>query len=264
MPTINVNGTNLFYIDQGTGTPLVFVPGLGSTHELWAPQIEAFSKTHRVIAFDPRGNGQSGKLTGPVRTILDRQTDDLAALLEHLGIQQAIICGVSYGGVFTFHFVLRHPEKCRAIVIVDSFGDTRPDNLTDKLIMLGNFNVWANYLPPVLLKPMMKPMWKRWPRAQAALMKQMDNWRAHEATLQRLAIMTAQHTPHLHQVTCPALGIVGDHTGAGVRFMQKAMGALPGARLEIIHDSFDPSNLCQLERFNRLLADFLTELEANR
>jgi 3-oxoadipate enol-lactonase len=260
MPVAHVNGTEIAYIDQGSGQPLIFIPGLGATHELWAPQVERFSQTHRVIVIDPRGNGGSGKLTGPVKTVLDRQNDDLAALMDHLGIPKAVICGVSYGGVFTFHFALRHPSRVAALVAVDSFSDTNPPGFLDKLVALGNYNVWSYYLPPSWLRALMLPLWRRWPMAKAQMAKIMDHWRGHEAVLQRLAIMTAEHTSKLGTVKCPALGIVGDHTGVGVRFMQRAMGAIPGARLAIIHDSFDPSNLCQPAEFDRILAEFLTEI----
>lgn len=260
MPVADVNGTQIKYLDQGAGQPLIFIPGLGATMELWAPQIERFSQTHRVIAIDPRGNGGSGKLTGPIRTVLDRQNDDLAALMEHLGIAKAVICGVSYGGVFTFHFALRHPERVAGLVAVDSFSDTNPERFLDKLVAWGNFNVWPYYLPSSWLRAMMLPIWRHWPLAKSYMAKIMDGWRGHEAVLQRLAIMTAEHTSKLGSVACPALGIVGDHTGVGVRFMQRAMGAIPNARLEIIQNSFDPSNLCQPEAFDRILAEFLTEM----
>lgn len=210
MPTAHLSNTDLFYTDDGAGNPLVFIHGLGATHGMFEPQIETFSRTHRVICPDTRGNGQSGRLTGPVSTVLDRQCDDLAELLDRLGIQRTVLCGVSYGGVFTFHFALRHPDRLAAMVVVDSFGDTR------------------------ITSP-------------------------GEALLQRLAINRAEHTSRLGQVRCPALGIVGD-TSLGVRYMRRAMRAIPGARLEIVPDSFDPTNLCQPETFNRLLAGFLAEV----
>jgi pimeloyl-ACP methyl ester carboxylesterase len=260
MPFVQVNETELFYVDEGAGNSIVFVPGLGATHDLWGPQLEAFRGAHRVISFDPRGNGKSGKLTGPVSSILDRQCDDVAALLDRLGIARALFVGVSYGGVFTQHFVLRHPARVRAMVLVDTFSDTKPPHLVDRLICLGNYNVWANYLPRPWLKRLMGSMWSNWPAAQERMLRIMDSWRAHEATLQRLAIMGAEHTSKLRAVACPALGIAGDRTATGVRLMQRTMAALPGSRLEVVHDAFDPTNLCQVAIFNDLLAGFLAEI----
>lgn len=65
---------------------------------------------------------------------------------------------------------------------------------------------------------------------------------------------------HLGRVQCHALGVVGDATKTGVRLMQRAMSSIPNSRLEVVRDSFDPTNLCQPGEFNRLLAGFLSEI----
>jgi ABC-type glutathione transport system ATPase component len=57
-----------------------------------------------------------------------------------------------------------------------------------------------------------------------------------------------------------ALGIAGDRTATGVRLMQRTMGAISGGRLEVVRDSFDPTNLCQVTIFNDLLAGFMAEI----
>ena len=80
MPIVDINNTMINYVDEGEGKPLVFIHGLGATHNMFEPQIETFSKTHRIICPDTRGNGKSGKLDGPVKTVLDRQCDDIAML----------------------------------------------------------------------------------------------------------------------------------------------------------------------------------------
>src|SRR4051794_30106796 len=98
MPRVSRNGSGLFSADEGSGNPVVFLPGLGATHGLFGPQGGAFRSTHRLILPDLRGNGRSGRLTGPVPTVLDRQCDDLAALLDHLGLARVVMVGISYGG----------------------------------------------------------------------------------------------------------------------------------------------------------------------
>ncbi|HZR42395.1 MAG TPA: alpha/beta hydrolase [Ktedonobacteraceae bacterium] len=90
MPIVQVNQTNVYYEEHGTGRPLVFVHGLGLTHAMWTPQVETFRRTLRVITLDVRGAGQSGKLRGWPR-ILQRQTADLVALLDQLGIEQVVL-----------------------------------------------------------------------------------------------------------------------------------------------------------------------------
>lgn len=261
MPKVALSQTDLFYTDDGIGQPLVFIHGLGASHHMFEPQIETFRKTHRVICPETRGNGGSGKLTGPVATVLDRQCDDVAELLDRLGIPKVVMCGVSYGGVFVFHFALRHPERLAGIVIVDSFGDTHPSSGAEWLLMAFQWAAfWVYYLPPRWLVPSVRAQYKRWPLAQAQIVRIMLNMRRHETILQRLAINSADHTKELEQVRCPALGIVGDATDLGQRYMRRSVPRIHGARVEVVADSFDPTNLCQREMFDRLLAGFLTEI----
>ena len=61
-------------------------------------------------------------------------------------------------------------------------------------------------------------------------------------------------------MNCPTLGIVGDHEALLVDYMQAVTGAIPGARLEIVPNSFDPTNLCQTETFNRLTTESLQQI----
>lgn len=261
MPIVDINNTMINYVDEGEGKPLVFIHGLGATHNMFQPQIETFSKTHRIICFDTRGNGKSGKLDCPVKTVLDRQCDDIAMLLKYLSIDKAVFCGVSYGGVFTYHFVLRYPELVEAIIIVDSFGDTKIVGITEFfLIVSQSLSLWAYYLPASWLIPSVKAQYKRWPLAQRYIVDIVRNMRKQEVVLQRKAINTANHTDRLSNVKCPTFGIVGNHTKVGIRYMERSIGAIPESELKIVDQSFDPTNLCQREIFDQIVGEFLDRI----
>src|SRR5262249_48097585 len=135
MSQVPLNGTELFYADEGSGNPLIFLPGLGATHSMFGPQRDAFRDTHRLILPDLRGNGRSGRLAGPVGTVLDRQCKDLAALLDHLGVGKVVTVGVSYGGAVALHFALRHPDRVSGLVVVDSFAELRIARPMEGLIL---------------------------------------------------------------------------------------------------------------------------------
>jgi pimeloyl-ACP methyl ester carboxylesterase len=261
MPVAEINNTKIYYADEGKGKALVLIHGLGATHAMFEPQIETFSKRYRVICPDTRGNGGSGRLTGPVKTVLDRQCDDIALLLKSLGIEKAVFCGVSYGGVFTYHFVLRYPELVESMVIVDSFGDTKVVGFIEFLLMVSQYTaLWAYYLPSSWLLPAVKSQYKKWPLAQKHLVDIIKNMRKHESILQRVAINIANHTDHLSSVKCPTLGIVGNGTKAGVRYMERSIDAIPDSQLKIVENSFDPTNLCQREIFDELFGEFLAKI----
>ena len=261
MPRVPLNGTELRYEDEGSGNPLLFLPGLGATHAMFAPQADAFRGTHRLILPDLRGNGRSGRLVGPIGTALDRQCDDLAGLLDHLGVARAVTVGVSYGGAVALHLALRHPDRVAALVVVDSFAELRVTRPMEGLILAGSYlTLGAYYLPRPLLKALARRFYRRWPTAADVIPALVDGFRPTEAVLQSLAMCRVGPARDLGRLRGPTLGIVGDATRTGVRLMERAMGAIPGARLEVVRGSFDPSNLCQPAEFNRLLAGFLREV----
>jgi 3-oxoadipate enol-lactonase len=262
MPKVQLNGTKINYLDQGSGTPLFFIHGLGGSYRMFTPQIDHFSKYHRVIAPDLRGNGASGKLTGPIHSILDRQCDDIAILMEHLEIKNAIFCGTSYGGMLCLHFALRYPNRVVGMVICDGFCDTKIYGLMDAVLYSFNLlTLWVNYIPSTLALPMVSWRYRRWPLAERYALEVARHLRKHETVLQRLLLLKLDYTRYLPLIRCPILGIVGDDFPVSIRRMKRAMKGIPYARLEIINDSFDPSNLCQAEQYNQLVQEFISKLK---
>lgn len=258
----NVNGTTLHYSDTGSGLPIVLVHGIGASLDMWRPQIEQFSASYRVIAIDVRGVGKSGRLTGWTN-IIERQTEDLARLLDYLGIESAVICGVSYGGVFVQRFALDHPHKCLALGIIDSYSTTRPTNIKELLWLIQVYlGAPSNLLPNRWLASLMKTMYRRWPETAEHMADLALELRGYETMKTRLAINHIDYLPELNAITVPTLCAVGGASWPlSVPYMQKTADAIPGCdRLHLIPDSYDPSNLCQTGEFNKLLHSFLAAL----
>ena len=121
MPKISVNGFRLYYEIEGDGEPVVLVPGFAAGRETWVRQTPSLSRNFRVITFDPRGVSESDKPDGPQSIRL--LADDLAHLLQALGISRAHIVGVSFGGFVAQEFALRYPFLTRKLVLCcTSFG----------------------------------------------------------------------------------------------------------------------------------------------
>lgn len=227
---------------------------------MFEPQIQTFRNAYRLICPDTRGNGQSGKLIGPVSSVLDRQCDDIVALLDYLEIEKAVFCGVSYGGVFCQHMVLRYPQRVAGLMISDSFGDTKIHSIQEAFLLASQYiSLWAYYVPSMLI-PSVKWQYKNWPLAQKYMVDAFHDMRSQEVVLQRLAINRAEHTSQLKKVACPVLGLVGDYSKLLIQYMRRMIDAVPNARLEIIHQSFDPSNLCQRKTYDKSLEKFLTSI----
>ncbi|MBF8185766.1 alpha/beta hydrolase [Nonomuraea sp. K274] len=111
---------DLFWLDTGTGRPLVFLHGGFTDHSMWDDQIPVLASRYRVIAPDARGHGRSANAAEPFR-----HTDDLAALLRHLDTGPAILVGVSMGASVAVDTALEHPELVSAVV-VSGAGTSEP------------------------------------------------------------------------------------------------------------------------------------------
>ena len=99
------DGVEIGYDDVGTGMPVVFIHGFPHNRTLWAPQVGALVDRARCIAPDLRGFGESSK-HGPFT--VDQFADDVAMLLKSLGIDRAVVAGLSMGGYVAFAFWRRH------------------------------------------------------------------------------------------------------------------------------------------------------------
>lgn len=261
MPVVQLKGNELFYVEYGKGKPLCFLHGLGGDHHLFDPQIEAFSKTHRIILPHNRGNGHAGELKGPAEHVLDQQCNDLAELLRYLKIKRIVLCGTSYGGVLCYRFVLRYPEFVHGLVVTDSFSDTRIVGLSERIILWGDYlSIWTSYLPGEWMIPFLKLRYRKWPVARNYAIYVAKTYRKRELALQRKAVHRVDYTEQLRYVRCPVLGIVGDSLNVSIRAMKRGIHAIPDAKLKVVKNSFDPTNLCQSRVYNTLLENFLYEI----
>ena len=109
----DVNKTRLYYEIAGSGDALVLIHGNFGDNRHWDGQFEALAKNYKVIRYDVRGYGKSSL---PVEGESYSNHDDLKALLEHLGISNAHVCGLSMGSGIAVDFALVYPEMCESLI----------------------------------------------------------------------------------------------------------------------------------------------------
>lgn len=102
------------YVDCGDGEPLVLIHGVGLNRRVWQPQLEAFCNEYRVITYDTLGHGDSRIPAADV--VLDDYLEQLAELLDRLGLDSVNLCGHSMGALITLGFSLKYPHRVRRII----------------------------------------------------------------------------------------------------------------------------------------------------
>ena len=127
MPVTAANGIEINYTDSGgEGPAVVFSHGYLMDHTMFGRQVTALAPEYRVITWDQRGHGGT-RATGAF-TYWDSAADVLA-LLDHLGIERAVLAGMSQGGFLSLRAALTVPDRVRALVLIDSqAGQEDPAN----------------------------------------------------------------------------------------------------------------------------------------
>ncbi len=114
MPWIEVNGTDIYYVEGGTGQPFVFLHGNSSCSEAWFQQFGWFRDRYRCIAYDSVNHGHSSN--SPRDADEPDRVDELEGVLRALGIHRPILAGNSMGGNTLLRWAARHPADALALV----------------------------------------------------------------------------------------------------------------------------------------------------
>lgn len=134
MPTLSFGDINLYYEIHGSGPPFFLHHGLTSSCQAWYEHLPWLTKNHQVIVHDARGHGLTTAPVGDDRYSWEIMCDDLNRLVEHLGIEQAIVGGLSMGSGVALNFALKYPQKVSALILSDNAGTGIAQPATEELL----------------------------------------------------------------------------------------------------------------------------------
>lgn len=208
MPLQEVNGQWINYEDTGGDrVPIVLAHGILMDREMFAPQIEAAEAGSRFITWDARCHGETENTADPF-SYWDL-ADDLKGLLDHLGIERAVIGGMSQGGFVALRFALRYPERVSALILLGTqAGIEDPEKVAIYQVML---DVWeAEGLNDQLAKTIAAIILGNGWHGSAEWIKK---WNQKPRSLLRQAFQTLVTRDDIHhrlgEITAPALVIHG-------------------------------------------------------
>ena len=273
MPKARVNGVDLWYQFSGEGETVVQIGGAVSAHEGYATITPGLSQHYRVLDYDHRGYGSSDRPAQ--RYTLDTWSDDLAGLMEALGLEQAHVHGGSMGSFIAVNFAARYPDKVHKLVLgAGAVGRC------DRMGVL-QFRVWQSLaraygvasveLAEQMLTHAFSRSYLDGPAGGDQALAEMQEVTARNVGTDVFidacqAMIDTDVTGQLHRVAAPTLVMVGSDDvltpldagpgGAGARYVAET---LPDARLAVFEGSGHGHYIEQVDESLAVILEFLAE-----
>jgi pimeloyl-ACP methyl ester carboxylesterase len=266
MPHVTANGVRLYYELHGpAGAPVLVLNNgiLMNAASSWLPQTPAFADAYRVLQYDCRGQGQSDHPDAPYS--MAGHAEDLAALLDALGVDAAHVLGISYGGEVTQAFALAYPERVSSLILADTVSEVGPEL---RLIVEG-WKAAALTGDPDLFYAVTVP-WNFSPAFMAAQAPLLDAARRRYRDLDFAAVgrlcdafQGVDFTARLSAITAPVCVIVGEaDLIKGPHYADIIHRAIPGSEQHTIPGAGHAVTWEAPGRFNQIVMGFLQGLEA--
>jgi pimeloyl-ACP methyl ester carboxylesterase len=263
MPKVKANGITLNYEQQGNGEPLILIPYLSADNTCYAFQVAEYAKHFTCISVDLRGTGESDKPDGDLSTEL--YADDIAALMQALGIARAHITGLSLGGSIGMWLAAKHPDKVKTLsvhggwtrsdpyikTVVESWKElAKAYNTVTELVIRGIFpwcftpNLYAQKYD--YIQSLADYVRSRTPLTVDGFLRQADAVIAHDVESQ------------LTRITAPAQITFGRHDQVtSMRFAEPLQSGIKNSELLIFETASHAPIYEVVEEFNQKTLEFL-------
>ncbi len=251
MATINRDGVNIYYEDNGSGPAVLLSHGYSATARMWAGQVEALKSQYRIVTWDMRGHGQSDSPDDAAAYSEQATVDDMAAVLEHLGIESAVIGGLSLGGYMSLAFNLAHPEMVRALMLFDTGPGYRNP------VGREGWNETARRRAEVFEAKGLDALGSS---AEVRVSQHRSAQGLAHAARGMLAQFDARVIESLDSISVPTLVLVGDKDQPFLAGTDYMANKIPNATKVVIENAGHASNIDQPEAFNAEVRRFLAGL----
>lgn len=263
MVRLRVNDSELAYQVEGNGPPLVLLHGHPFNRSMWRPQLQALSNSYRIVTPDLSGHGESD-VVDPVT--MDQMAADVVALMDNLQIERAVMGGLSMGGYVALALYKRFPLRVRSLVLANTRasadsdeGRSNRERVAKKALSEGMEAVAEEMIPKLFAPATLKSR----PEIVATVREMIINSKPEGVVAAQRAMAQRQdHTRFLPEIIPPILIIAGaEDQLIPAKEAVVLHRESPGSRLEIIEGAGHLSNIEQAEQFNRILKEFLDDLE---
>lgn len=268
MPTAVIGNKSCFYQDVGKGYPILLGHSYLWTSDMWEPQLKLLSQEFRCIAVDLWSHGQSGCLDATHYTV-EQLAEDYWSLMQHLGISQFAVVGLSVGGMWGAHLALQHPHAVSALVLMNTFVGSEPEVTRQKYFAILDHIEKEGRFTDQILKQIVPLFFS--PHTFASNPQLIADFRQDLSaikkeripgivTLGRAIFSRTCLLQQLRTLAQPTLVLVGrDDIPRPPREAEEMAHHLPRAKLRIVERAGHISNLEQPDLVHSVLTEFLKE-----
>jgi 3-oxoadipate enol-lactonase len=241
----------------GAGAPtVVLLHSLGTHLGMWEPQVAPLARRFRVVRYDCRGHGASDVAAGPLT--IERLGRDVVALLDHLAIERAHLCGISLGGLTALWLAVHHPERLDRIVLANTGARVGSAESWDARIAAIERGGMAAIRDAVLARWVGPEFRAAHPDAARALGEMLDHTPVAGYVAACRALRDADLRAEAHAVRAPTLVVAGGLDESTPPALGEALhAAIAGSLLVVLPGAAHLSNVERPDEFTAIVARFL-------
>jgi len=269
------DGVKLYYEETGSGTPIIFVHEFAAHHRSWEPQMRHFGQRHRAITYGARGYPPSDVPEDPAKYSQNRATDDIAAVLDALKIEKAHVVGLSMGGFATLHFGFRHPQRALSLTVAGcGYGAEKGQEdkfrkEVETVVATLRADGMASFAEKYAYGPTRVQFENKDPRGFAEFKSLLaSNSNIGSANTQ---FGVQGRRPSLYDLvdqmkamTTPTLILTGDEDWPCLQPALLMKTTIPTSALSVMPNCGHTINIEDPDQFNRLVGDFIVQVDAGR
>lgn len=258
MPTITLDTLQLSYLDEGTGSAIVLLHGLGSQGDDWLYQTPVFAQHYRVLAPNLRGHTNSSPVRGPLSIFM--LAADVVRWLDTLQIETAHIVGLSLGGLVAQQLAIDFPERVNRLILCNTFARLRPTSIFEAHTLARRLIV-STLLPMATTARVVAADLFPWPDQAALRAVVLERIGRNDLVSYRYligAIRRFDSRAELGRIQAPTLLITGDRDNVVPRGCQRQLvRGIRTVKWHIVRNSGHATPIDQPEEFNRVVLAFL-------
>jgi len=269
------DGVKLYFEETGSGTPVIFVHEFAADHRSWEPQMRHFGQRYRAITYGARGYPPSDVPDDVYMYSQNRATDDIAAILDHLKIDKAHVVGLSMGGFATLHFGFRHPNRALSLTVAGcGYGAEKGQEEkfrkeVETVVATIRGEGAAKFAEKYAYGPTRVQFENKDPRGFAQFKQELAE---HSTTgtantqegVQGKRPSLYDLVDQMKAMTMPVLVLTGDEDWPCLQPALLMKQTIPTAALSVMPNCGHTINIEDPDQFNRLVGDFIVQVDAGR